>query len=627
MPFRRRYEHLNYTPLFNNNSDEWTWIGITLFGSTQTLLDLRYGRADWGSGDNMALVAAGDYRVPDVITDLVTRDDGPINDAQMPENYFQVIRHEGVEVYSRSTNYLISAGGTWQDSLDRDSYLGKHGEDTNGIALATTLMPVWGAADRNDLIRLDGNSDPKARYNSCVAPNFACGLNPVIPDALTQHFRQLPRPCTHSVLGRIGQKWIQSGGENGVFGCPITDEAELQEGDGRFQNFERGEILWSRPQKMVMAAFYKHASNDIAVEWSISDQFTYDFFNVRWDKDGHNQGQWGVQHDDPNASRTGGNWTVPTNGFGKYRIVIEGCDGHLIGSSTCRQGFSAPIYLDLPSANSCTLTNGNWSFVDLTEDCGAPHGRGLFAAVYQAPCKGSNCRFGFFEAAPKADWDLDSFKTAVLTNNGGHTYLSNGVNIYTKVDGTTISFTPDHAADKWGIVEMGNQPVPTDMEQWRLAKGDIIDADGLGCVLVKNPVLKQALVLDLRNLGAPSETVVPLSRGLSCANIPIAQIPTPNPPAPLPHPASDICILGFVWREAIPADHVCVDPDTRNNTAADNAQAASRRDPQGGPFGPDTCLAGFVWRDAFPGDHVCVVPQTRDEAAADNAQAASRRVN
>jgi hypothetical protein len=132
--------------------------------------DLHYGRADWGSGDNMALVAAGDYRVPDVITDLVTRDDGPINETRMPESYFQAIRHEGVEVYSRSTNYLISAGGTWQDSLDRDSYLGRHGEDTNGTALATTLMPVWGAADRDDLIRLDGKPDAKARYNSCVAP-------------------------------------------------------------------------------------------------------------------------------------------------------------------------------------------------------------------------------------------------------------------------------------------------------------------------------------------------------------------------------------------------------------------------------------------------------------------------
>ena len=43
-----------------------------------------------------------------------------------------------------------------------------------------------------------------------------------------------------------------------------------------------------------------------------------------------------------------------------------------------------------------------------------------------------------------------------------------------------------------------------------------------------------------------------------------------------------------------------------------------------GEFGPDTCRQGWVWREAVPGDHVCVTPQTRSQAWADNAQAASR---
>src|SRR5262245_3098355 len=87
----------------------------------------------------------------------------------------------------------------------------------------------------------------------------------------------------------------------------------------------------------------------------------------------------------------------------------------------------------------------------------------------------------------------------------------------------------------------------------------------------------------------------------------------------------DTCLPGFVWREASPADHVCVTGATRAQAANDNALAAQRRSPTGGPFGPDTCLQGFVWRDAFPGDHVCVDGATRDQAAADNAQAAARR--
>jgi hypothetical protein len=82
-----------------------------------------------------------------------------------------------------------------------------------------------------------------------------------------------------------------------------------------------------------------------------------------------------------------------------------------------------------------------------------------------------------------------------------------------------------------------------------------------------------------------------------------------------------------VWRQAIPADHVCAVPATRTQAANDNAQAAARRSPSGGAFGPDTCLQGFVWRDAFANDHVCVTPPIRSQAAADNAAAASRRAS
>ena len=86
----------------------------------------------------------------------------------------------------------------------------------------------------------------------------------------------------------------------------------------------------------------------------------------------------------------------------------------------------------------------------------------------------------------------------------------------------------------------------------------------------------------------------------------------------------DTCVSGFVWREASANDHVCVTPPVREQTRSDNAQAAARRSPTGGPYGPDTCISGFVWREAFPGDHVCVTPQTRAQAAEDNRQARAR---
>lgn len=90
--------------------------------------------------------------------------------------------------------------------------------------------------------------------------------------------------------------------------------------------------------------------------------------------------------------------------------------------------------------------------------------------------------------------------------------------------------------------------------------------------------------------------------------------------------SADVCLQGFVWRQAGPNDYVCVTPDTRSEAAYDNSQANARRNPNG-PYGPDTCLQGYVWRGAFSNDHVCVIPEVRSQAAYDNSQAVYRVVH
>lgn len=85
------------------------------------------------------------------------------------------------------------------------------------------------------------------------------------------------------------------------------------------------------------------------------------------------------------------------------------------------------------------------------------------------------------------------------------------------------------------------------------------------------------------------------------------------------------CLDGFVWRQATPADHVCVTPDVRARTARDNTLAATRRGATAGTFGPDLCVAGYVWREALPGDHVCVMPATWQQVHDDNLTAGARR--
>ena len=98
----------------------------------------------------------------------------------------------------------------------------------------------------------------------------------------------------------------------------------------------------------------------------------------------------------------------------------------------------------------------------------------------------------------------------------------------------------------------------------------------------------------------------------------------PRSSAPATTSDTQDCIAGYVWRQANREDRVCVTEETHLRTLQDNELAGSRRNPAGGPYGPDTCRVGFVWRDAFPGDRVCVTLETRAQAAEDNRQAALR---
>jgi hypothetical protein len=83
----------------------------------------------------------------------------------------------------------------------------------------------------------------------------------------------------------------------------------------------------------------------------------------------------------------------------------------------------------------------------------------------------------------------------------------------------------------------------------------------------------------------------------------------------------DTCKNGYVWREALADDTICVTPAERTKARKQNAKANLRRNPGGGAYGPDTCRNGYVWRDAAEDDHVCVTPAERDQAAAQNAAA------
>lgn len=80
--------------------------------------------------------------------------------------------------------------------------------------------------------------------------------------------------------------------------------------------------------------------------------------------------------------------------------------------------------------------------------------------------------------------------------------------------------------------------------------------------------------------------------------------------------AAGTCKNGFVWREAVGGDLVCVTPTSRQIARDENALGPSRTAP-----GSTFCRNGFVWRESRPSDLVCVPPTARDRVLQENYRA------
>jgi hypothetical protein len=132
----------------------------------------------------MVPAALTSYRLPDLITDLILH----------PTDFYQRFRHAGGEVYAGSPEFLISGGGNATPALYGVSALNFTRSVDAGKAVPTLLMPSPHNAppilDRNKLIRILGVPDDDDRSNLCVQPNFACGVNLVVPDDLRVCGRQ-----------------------------------------------------------------------------------------------------------------------------------------------------------------------------------------------------------------------------------------------------------------------------------------------------------------------------------------------------------------------------------------------------------------------------------------------------
>lgn len=185
-PFRRQQTYLTNWDMLTSHGESDRMLGLTgLARHVRGAGPAAPGKPlFWDAGVGHAHRAAlSPYRLPPLILDLLFRRDRHLA--------FERIHHRGIEIYSREPSFLISAGGL---HTFRVSKTFKNPSD--GFGMPTILMPTDGGLFAQELIRIEGHRNPVDLSNTCVAPGFACGLQPVIPDAIPAQCRVQEGPWT-----------------------------------------------------------------------------------------------------------------------------------------------------------------------------------------------------------------------------------------------------------------------------------------------------------------------------------------------------------------------------------------------------------------------------------------------
>jgi hypothetical protein len=148
----------------------------------------------WGvsnDGTRVAMEVLSDYRLPPSIHDLFVND----RHRRFFQRLHRIPRSEvaggrnanNMEIYAGSPSYLITAGGSPSGYAIDPRVAGIVVGDVEqqlGVAVATSFMPTGFGGNARDLIQF-GSFAVGERALTCnygVAPDFACGPNPYLPE-------------------------------------------------------------------------------------------------------------------------------------------------------------------------------------------------------------------------------------------------------------------------------------------------------------------------------------------------------------------------------------------------------------------------------------------------------------
>ena len=156
----------------------------------------------WGiNGDatRLAIETSSGYRLPPSIHDLFVND----RHRRFFQRLHRVPRDEpggnrnadNMEIYAGSPSYLITAGGAPSGFAIDPTFAGfvfGSQDQQLGVAVTTSFMPTGFGSNATDLIQFGGFAAGSPLVNNYgVAPDFACGHNPHLPEWVLQNADEL----------------------------------------------------------------------------------------------------------------------------------------------------------------------------------------------------------------------------------------------------------------------------------------------------------------------------------------------------------------------------------------------------------------------------------------------------
>jgi hypothetical protein len=185
--FRRQEHRERFGTMFQTLGDEEMSRMALLAGSSLPLAEQRFGRVHpWQVGTMVFHATGRRYDVPELVRDYMVRG----VDHSREQDVLQRFRssagadESGLEVHFSTSRFMLSAGGVRAASrlnAVEDIFGAEQGSPLPTVLLLTNAGRGW-----QEMVRFSGTPDPDQRINTCVGPNFACGIDPVVPSTVPE---------------------------------------------------------------------------------------------------------------------------------------------------------------------------------------------------------------------------------------------------------------------------------------------------------------------------------------------------------------------------------------------------------------------------------------------------------